>query len=124
MFVAHRTWNTESVARFHSKRDEQRSKKGLPPFNTLAEEDKTAAWNEERSSITTNEWNWLTLGVRNLSCTFYTTYIHNFTQMKSCPLEKYPLQACIAAADGLLVCPNKFKESRGRSSITKVHSNL
>lgn len=44
--------------------------------------------------------------------------------MKACPLEKYPLQACAAPADGLLICPRVFKESKFSSSVIKVRFRL
>lgn len=67
MFVADRTWNAESIASFRRKRDEQRSKEGSLPFETLEEEDKATALQEERSLILDNKWNRLTLGVRHIS---------------------------------------------------------
>ena len=67
MFVVDRTWNAESITSFGRKRDEQRSKEGLLPFETLEQEDKAAALQEERSLILDNKWNRLTLGVRHVS---------------------------------------------------------
>jgi hypothetical protein len=41
---------------------------------------------------------------------------------QACPLEKFPLQACAATSDGLLICPKSLRESK-TSSPNKVRKS-
>ncbi|KAF5330695.1 hypothetical protein D9619_006043 [Psilocybe cf. subviscida] len=95
MFAVDRTWDTDSVASFHRKRDEERLKKGLASFRALNQNDKERALEEEKSTISSNDMKRLTF--------------------RACPLEKFPLQACGATSDGLLICPKSLRETKTSS---------
>ena len=57
LFLSEQHWDTDSVAVFQQKRDEQRLKKGLPAFSSLEPSEKAEALEEEKKSV--NEYHLL-----------------------------------------------------------------